>query len=194
MILEVERPSVLFDKIYVECLKERRIILNQEIDPSVIEIVSMTIRMINMEDEKNNVPIDERKPIELYINSPGGSVYDGFAAVNSIISSKTPIHAICEGYAMSMGLAIFVAAHKRFALPYSNFMYHEISAGAFGRNIEIERVNKENKRMQKMYDGLITSRTNIEQKKLDQVKRNSLDWFFDADEALNMGLVHEIIK
>lgn len=192
MILEVEKPSIIFDKIYIEALKDRRIVLNQEIDASVVEYVSLAIRKFN--DEDKDLPIEQRKPIELYISSPGGSAYDGFSAVNEIITSKTPIHAICSGYAMSMGLAIFVAAHKRIAFPYSNFMYHEVMGGAVGKNSEMERATAEGKRVQKMYDNIIIRQTKIDQKKLDAVKKKSLDWFFGSDEALEMGLIHEIIQ
>jgi ATP-dependent Clp protease protease subunit len=193
MILEIEKPSTILDKVYIECLKERKIILNQEIDASIIEYVVSAIRLINLEDDKNNISIDQRKPIEIYVNSPGGSAYDGFSAVNIILSSKTPVYTYCEGYAMSMALAIFAAGHKRFAYRYSTFMYHEVSSGVMGRNIEIERANKENKRMQKMYDSVLLERTNMDQKRLDKVKKDSFDWFFDAEEALGMGLIHEII-
>ncbi len=192
MILEIEKPSTIFDKVYIESLKERKIVLNQEIDSTLIEVLCVAIRRFNEEDK--DIAIEDRKPIELYINSAGGSVYDGYAAVNEIITSKTPITAICSGYCMSMAVVIYASASKRIAMPYTNFMIHEISAGAMGRNIEIERVTKENKRLQKMYDEILTSRTKIEQKKLDSVKKNSLDWFFGADEALTMGLVTEIIK
>lgn len=194
MILEFEKPTTIFDKVYIESLKERKIILNQEIDSTIIEYVVAAIRMINLEDDRNNVPAEERKPIELYVNSPGGSAYDGFGCVNVILSSKTPVHTYCDGYAMSMALAIFAAGHRRFAYRYSTFMFHEVSSGVMGRNIEIERVNKENKRMQKMYDSVLTENTKMEQKKLDKVKKDSFDWFFDAEEALSMGLIHEIIN
>jgi len=192
MILEFEKPSMLFDKIYIEGLKNRRIILNQEIDSSIIEVACLAIRQFN--DEDKDIPVEERKTIELYISSAGGSVYDGFSLVNEIITSKTKVRAVCSGYCMSMAVAIYASAHERVALPYTNFMIHEISAGAMGRNIEIERVTKENKRLQKMYDEIITSRTRIEQKKLDSVKKNSLDWFFGAEEALQFGLVTEVIR
>jgi ATP-dependent protease ClpP protease subunit len=114
--------------------------------------------------------------------------------VNEIITSKTPVHGVCSGYAMSMGLAIYAACHKRIAYPYTNFMYHEVSGGAIGRNSEMERATTEGKRIQKMYDNIITSKTKIDQKKLDSVKKKSLDWFFDAEEALQLGLVDEIIR
>lgn len=185
--------SNLLDKIYLESLKERKIILNNEIDSSVVEIVVAQIRKFNLEDEKDNIQIEDKKPIELYINSYGGSVYDGFACVNAIVTSKTPVHTICDGYAMSMGLAIFLAGSKRFAMPFSNFMYHEISTAAWGKNNEIERVTQENRRLQKMYDSLVTKNTKLEQKKLDGIKKKNLDWFFDSYEALENGVVHEIL-
>lgn len=192
MIFELEKPSILFDKVYIEALKSRRILLNQDIDASVIEYVCMAIRHFN--DEDKDIPVEQRKPIELYISSSGGSAYDGFAAVNEIITSKTPVHAVCSGYVMSMGLAIFVAAHKRFGFPYTNFMYHEVAGGASGKNSEIERSAIEGKRIQKMYDGVIVGQTKLDQKKLDSVRKKSLDWFFGSDEALEMGFIHEIIK
>jgi ATP-dependent protease ClpP protease subunit len=62
-----------------------------------------------------------------------------------------------------------------------------------GKNTEIEEVTKENRRLQKMYDDLIIERTNLKQSKLNTVKKNKKDWFFGVDEALENGLVHEII-
>jgi ATP-dependent Clp protease, protease subunit len=182
----------LYDRIYLENLKERRIILNDSVDESLFETIVMQIRKFNFEDADK--PVEDRKPIELYVNSYGGSVYDGFAIVNAIISSKTPVHTICDGYVMSMGLAIFVAGHKRIAYPFTNFMYHEISTMAMGKNNDIERVTRENKRLQKMYDGLMTSRTDLKKSKLDAVKKKSFDWFFGVEEALENGVVHELIK
>lgn len=186
------KGTSLLDRIYLENLKERRIILNEDIMPSVMDTVAMQIKRFNFEDEGK--PIEERKPIELHINSYGGSVYDGFGIVNAIVTSKTPVHAYCDGYAMSMGLAIFAAAHKRFAAPYSTFMYHEISTMVYGKNEEIERVTVENKRLQKMYDSLILKNSNLTQKQLDSKRKQLKDWYFGAEDAKSFGLVHEILE
>lgn len=188
----IEKAVQLYDRIYLENLKERRIILNEEIMPSVLDTVAMQIKKFNLEDEGKSV--EERKPIELHINSYGGSVYDGFGIVNAIVTSKTPVHAYCDGYVMSMGLAIFTAAHKRFAAPYSTFMYHEISTMVYGKNEEIERVTVENKRLQKMYDSLILKNSNLTQKQLDSKRKQLKDWYFGAEDAKNFGIVHEIIE
>jgi ATP-dependent Clp protease protease subunit len=187
-------PMMLFDKIYLENLKERRIILNSEIDDSIFETVTMQVKKFNSEDEKNNISIEDRKPIEIHINSFGGSVYDGFSLVSVITTSKTPVHTYTDGYVMSMGLAIFIAGHKRFCYPFSNFMYHEVSTMAYGKNGDIERVTQENRRIQKMYDGLVIKNTKLEQKKLEGIKKTLRDWYFGAEEALEFQVVHEIIS
>jgi ATP-dependent Clp protease protease subunit len=185
--------TTLYDRIYLEGLKDRHIILNDEIDSSLYETVVMAIKKMNLEDEKANIPMSERKPINLFVNSYGGSVYDGFAIINAILSSKTPVHTHCDGYVMSMGLAIFIAGHFRFCGKYSNFMYHEVSTMSFGKNTEIEEVTKENKRLQKMYDSLVTERTGLKQNQLDRVKRGKKDWFFGSSEAVEYGIVHELV-
>ncbi|WP_180953459.1 ClpP family protease [Bacillus sp. T33-2] len=181
----------VLEKIYLDSLKDRRIVLNQEIDSEVFDLVAMQIKKFNKEDEGK--PIEERKPIELHINSVGGSVYDGFGLISAILSSKTPVHGYCDGYVMSMGFAIYASCHKRFAGRFSNFMYHEISTMAWGKNTEIEEITKENRRLAKMYDDLIVERTNIKQNKLNLVKKGKKDWFFGVNEALDYGLVHEVI-
>lgn len=181
----------LLEKIYLDNLKSRKIILNSEIDESIYDTVAMQIKKFNEIDK--DIPIDQRKPIELHINSVGGSVYDGFGLVSTILSSKTPVHGYCDAYVMSMGFAIYASCHKRFAGKFSSFMYHEISTMSYGKNTEIEEVTKENRRLQKMYDSLITERTNLKQSKLDRVKKNKKDWFFGIDEAIENGLVHEVI-
>ena len=151
------------------------------------------IEKFNYEDEKNGINPEEAKPIRLYINSYGGSIYDGLSIVNTILTSKTKVIGICTGYAMSMGLGIYVACHERWAMPYTNFMYHELSSSASGRAEEIKRATQEYERLQKMYDHILTSRTTLSQKKLNSVKKSANDCFFDVYEAKKYGVVHKII-
>jgi ATP-dependent Clp protease protease subunit len=190
---DIEAKSLmLFDKIYLENLKDRKIILNGEIESSIIDTAGMMIKKFNKEDEAKS--LEDRVPIELHINSYGGSVYDGFSLVSTIVTSKTPVHGYCDGYAMSMGLAIFTACHKRFSYPFTSFMYHEVATGVMGKNEEIERVAAENKRIQKKYDGLMIKNTTLTQAKLDKTRKSLKDWYFDSTEAKEFGLVHEIIE
>jgi ATP-dependent Clp protease, protease subunit len=176
-----------------ELLEDRRIYLTSDIGSDTIEYVNTLIEKFNYEDEKNGINPEEAKPIRLYINSYGGSIYDGLSIVNTILTSKTKVIGICTGYAMSMGLGIYVACHERWAMPYTNFMYHELSSSASGRAEEIKRATQEYERLQKMYDHILTSRTSLSQKKLNSVKKSANDWFFDAYEAKKYSVVHKII-
>ena len=183
----------IIDYTQYELLEDRRIYLTSDIGSDTIEYVNTLIEKFNYEDEKNDINPEEAKPIRLYINSYGGSIYDGLSIVNTILTSKTKIIGICTGYAMSMGLGIYVACHERWAMPYTNFMYHELSSSTSGRTEEIKRATQEYERLQKMYDHILTSRTSLSQKKLNSVKKSANDWFFDAYEAKKYGLVHKII-
>lgn len=184
----------LVDRIFLENLKERKIIFNNYVDASVVEMAIVHIQNFNKEDENEGLPIESRKPIYIHLNSEGGCAYNGFGLINAIITSKTPIITVCEGYVMSMGLAIFAAGHIRKCYKYSTFMYHEISSNGGGKNEEIVRTANENKRLQKMYDDVVTARSKLEQRKLDSVKRKMIDWFFGSEEALELGIVDEIIE
>lgn len=175
-------------------IQERKIFLNKDIDQSVVDTVTMQIELINSEDDKNNVPINERKPIKIYVNSYGGSVYDGFSAVNAILTSRTPVWTYCTGYAMSMGLAIFIAGHRRFGYRYSNFMYHELSSLASGKAEEIKRATKEYERLQDMYDSILIERTGLTKQKLTKVKKEANDWYFDTKEAVKYNVVTDVIE
>lgn len=195
MIIDLEMKDMnLYDKIYLDNLKERRIILNDEVDASLYETVVMQIRKFNKEDEQNNIPINERKPIELYVNSYGGSAYDGYAIVNAIITSKTPVYTYADGYVMSMAFLIFIAGHRRFTYPFTNFMYHEVSTYSVGKNTEIEEVTKENRRIQAMYDLLVLKNTTLKKSQLDRVKKNKKDWFFGSEEALKYKVATDLIS
>lgn len=80
----------------------------------------------------------ERKPIKLYINSPGGDVNEGFAIVSDIELSKTPVFTINIGQWSSMAFLIGIAGHKRFALPYSMFLMHDGSQIALGSTNKVQ--------------------------------------------------------
>ncbi|AKO91921.1 hypothetical protein BEH_07290 [Priestia filamentosa] len=188
-----EKITNVEDKIYLEDLKERKIILNDGVDYLLYEPVAMQIERFNTEDEKANIPVEERKPIKIYINSYGGVVYDGFGICSAIERSKTKVIGICDGYVMSMGFLIFSVCHERLAGKYSNFMYHEVSSGGVGKNTEIEEITKENKRLQKMYDNILLEKTNLKKAQLDKVKRGKLDWFFGVEDAVKHGIVDKVL-
>ena len=89
---------------------ERIIVLGEVDDENITDTIGQ-IHEINKEDEKRAV--DKREPIQLILNSPGGHVYYGFGMVDAIESSKTPVHILVQGQAMSMALPILCVGHKR---------------------------------------------------------------------------------
>jgi ATP-dependent Clp protease protease subunit len=174
----------------------RSIILSNDIDnESVEEMIQFILDVNEYDDEQDSVSKDfERKPIKLIINSFGGVIYDGFALIGVIKTSKTPIHTYCYGYAMSMGLPIFACGWKRIASKYATFMYHEAlnSYPQFDKLSIIKDDLDESNRVMKQYDEILLLNSTISQKQLDDVKKSRRDWYFTAEEALKYGMVDEI--
>src|SRR5690606_12507165 len=111
--------------------KKRDFILDGKVGEDTIRKISEAIIDINRYDEEQEVKNSDyvRKPIELIINTYGGSLYDANLMIGVIETSKTPVHTYCHGKAMSAGFYIFASGHKRFATPLATFMYHDGSVG-----------------------------------------------------------------
>jgi ATP-dependent Clp protease protease subunit len=159
-----------------------------EID-NVNEIIEV-IYEINEEDAKKT----QKEPIKLIVNSPGGDVYHGFALVDVISNSVTPIHTICHGHAMSAALVVYAAGHRRFASQRTTFMYHEIAWSMQQEKLQLHSQEvKEGERMWKIYDDYLLSRTKFTAKQLNEVKKTRGEWYFDVKIAHKYGLVDEIL-
>jgi ATP-dependent Clp protease protease subunit len=133
------------------------------------------------------------KPIEIYIDSPGGWVTSGLGLCDVILNSKTPIHTITLGLCASMGFVISLCGTKRFCYKNSSLMYHQASSWNIGKIQEQTQHLEVALELQKKIDYIVTSRTNIKQSKLDKVNKNKKDWWMFSDEALKLGVVDEII-
>ncbi len=175
----------------------RSIVLSNDIDNESVEEVIQFILDANEYDDEQESAIKEfeRKPIKLVVNSFGGVIYDGFALVSVIKTSKTPIHTYCYGYAMSMGLPIFAAGWNRIASKYATFMYHEAlnSYPQFDKLSIIKDDLDECNRIMKQYDTILLLKSSVSQKQLDDVKKSRRDWYITADEAIKLMMVDEII-
>jgi ATP-dependent Clp protease protease subunit len=159
-----------------------------EID-NVNDIIEV-IYDINEEDIKKS----QKEPIRLIVNSPGGDVYHGFALVDVISNSSTPIYTICHGHAMSAALIVYAAGHKRFASQRATFMYHEMAWSTHQEKLQYHlQEAKEGERMWKMYDEYLLSRTNLTAKQLSEVKKTRGEWYMDIKTAIRYGLVDELI-
>lgn len=155
------------------------------------EIIGL-IYEVNEEDKQ--IPIDKRVPIQLILNSAGGNVYDGMGIIDAIEQSITPIHMIVLGQAQSMGFAIATCGTYRYASKRTTFMYHEIIWSLFDEKMSShEQELIEGRRLWKIYDEIITTNTNIPEKTLINVRKQRKEWYMTAQEALELGVIDEII-
>jgi ATP-dependent Clp protease protease subunit len=133
-------------------------------------------------------------PIELYIDSYGGNVYQGLGVVGVIETSKTLVHTYVTGAAMSAGFLMLIAGDRRFAYPHSTVLYHQVSGWLRGEVKFMEETVDETKRLQKKMEKIVLEKTNITKSKLKEIYKKKIDWFISAEEALELGIVDEIIS
>lgn len=103
-----------------------------EIDSDTGDSINSYIQFFNKQDEEDNIPVEERKPIKIYIDSPGGDLYATMTMIDAIKLSKTPVWTINIGCAYSGGFFTFIVGHKRISYPNASFLFHEGAAATQG--------------------------------------------------------------
>ncbi len=172
--------------IYSRLLKERIIFLGGPITDAVANTVIAQLLFLEHEDPK--------KDIKIYINSPGGSVTAGMAIYDTMQYVKPDVSTICVGIAASMGAFLLAAGKKgkRFALPNSEVLLHQVMGGAEGQAVEIEIAAKQIVKTKEKINQLLAKHTG---KPLSQIERDTdRDFWLSAAEAQDYGVVDEIIK
>jgi len=162
----------------------------EDIDEESCKTVFRFIVDFNKEDK--NTPIEERKPIILFINSDGGNVIEGYALMDAIELSKTPIHTICIGKAYSMGGLIFLSGHRRIMYPKASFMLHEGSTALIGDAGKVKDTMKFYEKLLKISEEFVLKKTKISPELYEQKETN--DWYITAEECLSLGITDEIAK
>lgn len=180
------------DKIDKDLYEARKIYLNEYITAYTFEAVIPFIEHINLQDK--DIPVEERLPIELVMDSGGGSFHDGIAIITAIKRSKTPIHALVYSYAYSMGLAIMQACDKRYMSKLGSLLYHEVMTEADGNGTQIKRTQKELDRIQKIYDSIVMEKSKVTEKMLEEQREKVNDWIIGYDEALELQLVDGAVE
>ena len=172
--------------IYSRLLKDNIIFLGTPIDDSVANAV--VAQMLFLESE------DPDKDIQIYINSPGGSVTAGLAIYDTMQFVKNDIVTYCIGQCASMGAHLLAAGTKgkRFALPNARIMIHQPSGGAQGQATEIEITFKEIQRLKENLAGTFAKHTGQPLKKV--VKDMDRDYFMSAEEALQYGIIDKVLS
>src|SRR5450432_3934961 len=172
--------------IYSRLLKDRIIFLGTPIDDHIANLVIAQLLFLQMEDGK--------KDISIYINSPGGSVTAGLAIYDTMQFLTCDVTTYCLGMAASMGAVLLAAGTKgkRFALPNSDIMIHQVSGGAQGQASDVERTVEYMFKLKKRLIRILSQHTG---KPEEQVKQDSdRDYYMTADEACAYGLVDEVVK
>lgn len=179
--------------------KNRVIYFDKEFTDETLSSIIQTIIQYNMEDDTKEKEVEGfggkygRKPVTLYISSYGGSVYDLLSLVGVIKSSKTPVHTIAVGKVMSSGFILLCAGHKRFAKPYTTFMYHSILSVTFGKLQDMKEDVEEVERLQNILDDIVVEASNIKRKTLNKIVKEKRDWYFDISTALEYKLIESVV-
>lgn len=172
--------------IYSRLLKERIIFLGEEVNEHTANLVVAQLLHLAYEDSK--------KDIYFYINSPGGSVYDGFAIYDTMQYIKPDVQTIGIGLQASMGAFLLSsgAKGKRFVLPHSRVMIHQPSAGTQGKVTDMEIDLREGIKMKEILANILAKNSG---QKVAKVKTDmERDYWMDAKEAVEYGIVDEIIE
>lgn len=189
--------SELLESVYKFQLSKREIILNGVVDDSVIEKVVMPINNFNAEDDELEAELKnynrEDNPITLYLNTPGGYCLPGLSVVSTLKTSRTPVHTVALGSAMSMGFMILIAGHRRFCQPYTWMMYHQLSGGAWGTYQDMQEQVEHSAMLQDMMEGIVLENTLITEDILESYRICKSDFYMDAMTALDLGVVDEIL-
>ena len=172
--------------IYSRLLADRIIFLGMPVDDYVSNYVIAQLLFLEAEDPD--------KDINLYINTPGGSVTAGLAIYDTMQFIRPDITTICLGQAASMGAVLMAAGAKgkRFALPYSRFLLHQLAGGVRGQASDIEIQAREIVRIAEMVDEILVKHTG---QSPDVIRRDSdRDFFMGAVEAKEYGLIDEVLE
>ncbi len=172
--------------IYSRLLVDRIVFLGTPVDDMVANVIIAQLLFLQMNDPK--------KDIHLYINSPGGNVSAGLAIYDTIQFLTCDVNTYCVGMAASMGAFLLAsgAKGKRYALPNSDIMIHQVSGGAQGSASDVERSVEHMFKLKKRLNRILAQHTG---KSEAEVERDSdRDYWMGAEEAKAYGLVDEVVK
>ena len=184
VIEQTHRGERAYD-LYSRLLKDRIVFLGTPVDDDVANII--VAQMLFLESE------DPDKDINLYINSPGGSVTSGLAIYDTMQYVKCQVSTICMGQAASMGALLLAAGvrGKRYSLPHSRIMIHQPSGGFGGQASDIELHAKEILRLKAKLNEIMQKHTG---QPLDRIEKDTdRDYFMGAGEAKEYGLIDEVV-
>lgn len=185
MVIETSGRSERAYDIYSRLLKDRIIFIGTPIDDVVSNLIIAQLLFLQMEDPG--------KDIEVYINTPGGSVTSGLAIYDTMQFVKPDVNTYCVGQASSMGAVLLAAGRpgKRYALPHARIMIHQPWGGFQGQATDINIQAQEILRLRSKIEEILAKHT---KQPLEKIKKDTeRDYFMSAEEAKAYGIVDEVI-
>lgn len=180
----------LDDKDEIIDRENRHLYLNDTVDESIIDSLVYMILRFNREDKGKE--IKDRKPIILYINSPGGNVSDGYGLIDAILTSKTHVYTVNQAMCASMGFLIYIAGQKRYCMPHAEFLMHDGSSFGWDSTAKLkDRIDFETGQLEQMTKNYIISHTKIDEATYDIKYR--VEWYFLPKEAKEIGVIDYIV-
>lgn len=172
--------------IYSRLLKDRIIFLGTPINDIVANSIIAQMLFLASQDSK--------KEIQLYINSPGGSVTDGLAIYDTMQYVKAPVSTVCIGAAASMSAVLLAGGEKgkRFALPNSQILLHQVMGGVSGQATEIEITAKQILKIKQRLNNILAKHTGQSLNKIE--KDTDRDFYIDSKEAKEYGIIDKVIQ
>ena len=185
MVVEQSARGERAYDIYSRLLKDRIIFIGTPIDDDIANLVIAQLLFLTKEDPDRD--------IDLYVNSPGGSVIAGLAIYDTMQHIKPDIATTCVGHAMSMGAVLLAGGTKgkRFSLPNSRIMIHQGSAGFHGTPSDIDIVAREVLRYKALLIDLIAKHTEQPREKVE--KDIDRDYYMSPDEAHEYGIIDKVL-
>lgn len=171
-------------------LAENRIFyVDFEIDMSILDIQKSIIN-INISDR--DIPVEDRLPVKIFIDTIGGNLVESMSLATVMAMSKTPIITVNIGMAYSAGAILLLAGHKRYTFPYAKALIHTGFGGSVGTFEQTEEAQKNYKKQVADMGEFILERSGMDEKLYK--KNKAKDWYLDAKEQVNVGLVHAIVS
>lgn len=185
--MQLPSPELLT---YYKNLEHRVIWLDSSVDDMWLEYEKQIIEW-NREDKK--IPVEKRKPIKLMFFSYGGQIDINYSFIDLIQKSKTPIWGINMGQACSAACFIFIACHKRLAMPRSSYLIHQggVDGGFSGTYEQVVAAIMEYQRQVEELGEYLLAHTKITQEMLDE--KFASEWYLTAEDAVELGVADKII-
>lgn len=157
-------------------------------------VYSIVEKIIKFNEEDENIIPSRRTPISLFLNTPGGSVYNALALIDATIISRTPVHTYALGMCFSAGFLILISGSKRVVSKNSFVLLHPSKMGTSGTAMDIRNSLDQLEQIDEIGNSIIIEKTKITREQIDKNNRAKTDWNINSKECLELGIADEILS